>query len=95
MGMNDAFDPDLADFSALGECGNGDNLYIGQVIHKTFLKLDEKGTRAGAAAAVTVFATSAMREAPPRVILDRPFIYLLLDTETNIPLFIGTVDSLA
>ena len=95
MGMNDAFDPDLADFSALGECENGDNLYIGQVIHKTFLKLDEKGTRAGAAAAATIFATSAMREAPPRVILDRPFIYLLLDTETNIPLFIGTVDSLA
>ncbi len=94
LGMNDAFDASLADFSALGSCGNGDNLYVGQVIHKTFLKLDEKGTRAGAATGVTVYAASALREPPPQVVLDRPFVYLLLDTETDIPLFIGTVDSM-
>ena len=94
MGMTDAFDADLGDFSALGFCDNGDNLYIGQVVHKTFLKLDEKGTRAGAATGVTIYAASALREPPPQVVLDRPFVYLLLDTETDIPLFIGVVDSL-
>jgi serpin B len=94
MGMTDAFNADLGDFSALGFCDDGDNLYIGQVVHKTFLKLDEKGTRAGAATGVTIYAASALREPPPQVILDRPFVYLLLDTETNIPLFIGIVESL-
>ena len=94
MGMTDAFDEDLGDFSALGFCDNGDNLYLGQVVHKTFLKLDEKGTRAGAATGATFYAASALREPPPQVVLDRPFVYLLLDTETNIPLFIGVVDSL-
>ncbi len=92
MGMTDAFDGLLADFSALGSCDDG-NIFISQVIHKTFLKLDEKGTRAGAATAVVMEALTALREPPPRVVLDRPFVYLLLDTETNIPLFIGTVDS--
>ena len=94
MGMTDAFNADRGDFSALGFCDDGDNLYIGQVIHKTFLKLDEKGTRAGAATGVTIYAASALREPPPQVVLDRPFVYLLLDTETNIPLFIGIVESL-
>ena len=93
MGMTDAFNAESGDFSALGYCENGDNLYIGQVVHKTFLKLDERGTRAGAATGATFYAASALREPPPQVILDRPFVYLLLDTETDIPLFIGTVDS--
>ena len=91
LGMTDVFDAGLADLSALGTCDNGDNLFIGQVVHKTFLKLDEKGTRAGAATAVTVYASSAEMNPPPRVVLDRPFVYLLLDTETNLPLFIGIV----
>ena len=93
LGMRDAFDPSLADFSALGTCDNGDNIFISQVIHKTYLKLDEKGTRAGAATGVVMEALTALREPPPQVVLDRPFLYLLLDTETNIPLFIGTVDN--
>ena len=94
LGMTDAFDGELADFSALGTCGNGDNIFLSQVVHKTFLKLDEKGTRAGAATAVIMEAASAYRDPPPQVVLDRPFVYLLLDRETNIPLFIGTVSSL-
>ena len=95
LGMTDAFDASLADFSALGTCENGDNIYLSKVIHKTFLKLDEKGTRAGAVTGAVMEAASAMHEPPPQVVLDRPFVYLLLDTETNIPLFIGIVDSLA
>jgi serpin B len=93
LGMTDAFDPSLADFTALGTCDNGDNIYLSRVVHKTYLKLDEKGTRAGAATGAVMEAAAAMREPPPRVVLDRPFVYLLLDTETNIPLFIGMVDS--
>ena len=93
MGMTDAFDGLLADFSSMGSCDDG-NIFISQVIHKTFLKLDEKGTRAGAATAAVMEYLTAFREPPPQVVLDRPFVYLLLDTETNIPLFIGIVDSM-
>ena len=91
LGMRDAFDGARADFSGLGHCDGEENIYISQVLHKTFLKLDEKGTRAGAATAAVIYATSALTASPPQVILDRPFVYLLIDTETNLPLFIGIV----
>ena len=96
LGAADAFDPDRADFSALGHCEKGENLYISRVLHKTFLKLDEKGTRAGAATAVEIAKATAVMEPEPvrRVDLNRPFLYLLLDTESGMPLFIGTVSSL-
>ncbi len=93
LGMTDAFDEDLADFSALGH-GNG-NLYIGRVLHKTFISVGEEGTRAGAATVVEMpEATSAEPEPmpePERVILDRPFVYMLVDLKTNAPFFIGTI----
>ncbi len=93
LGMTDAFDEDLADFSALGH-GNG-NLYIGRVLHKTFISVGEEGTRAGAATVVEMpEATSAEPEPmpePERVILDRSFVYMLVDLKTNAPFFIGTI----
>ena len=92
MGMKDAFDGDLADFSALGTSQRG-NIRISRVIHKTFISVDEKGTKA---AAVTVVEMSdecaaVIPEDYKTVILDRPFLYMLIDTETNMPFFIGTV----
>jgi serine protease inhibitor len=53
--------------------------------------VDEKGTRAGAATAVEMFTGSAPVEEPKTVYLDRPFVYMLIDCETNLPLFIGAV----
>lgn len=89
MGITDAFDPDLADFSALGETTNGP-LYISQVLHKTFLAVDERGTQAGTA---TIVETSAGADAPEEgktVYLDRPFLYMIVDRETGLPVFLGT-----
>jgi serpin B len=96
LGAADAFDPERADFSALGHCEKGENLSISRVLHRTYLKLDEKGTQAGAATAVEIVKATAVMEPEPvrRVDLDRPFLYLLLDTESGMPLFIGTVSSL-
>ncbi len=96
LGAADAFDPERADFSALGHCEKGENLSISRVLHRTYLKLDEKGTQAGAATAVEIVKNTAVMEPEPvrRVDLDRPFLYLLLDTESGMPLFIGTVSSL-
>jgi len=91
MGMTDAFDVQTADFSAMGSSDNGP-LYINDVIHKTYLKLDEKGTKAGAVTVVEVNdATSAPMEEPKQVTLDRPFVYMIVDTQANVPVFIGTM----
>ena len=55
MGMTDAFSEDLADLSSLATSELG-NLFISRVLHKTYISVDEKGTKAGAATAVEVAA---------------------------------------
>ena len=88
MGITDAFDPGRADFSALGSCGN-DQLYISQVLHKAFLSVDEQKTKAAAATFMAGDAGDCFvgRE----IILDRPFLCLLIHCETGLPLFMGAV----
>lgn len=92
MGMTDAFHSGLADFSALGSFSDG-NLFINRILHKTYLTLDEYGTKAAAATAVEICAESACEppENPQIVHLDRPFVYMLVDCEAGIPLFVGSV----
>ena len=94
MGITEAFDRETADFSRMGTYGaENRNLCISQVLHKTFLSVSEKGTKAGAATVVQMAPGAAAPGAreEKEVILDRPFVYMLIDTENNIPLFIGTL----
>ena len=87
MGMSDAFDPQLADFSGMD--GTKD-LYIFDAFHKAFVLVDEKGTEAAAATAVVIGIESA--PPPPIVVaVDRPFIFLIRDIATNTTLFVGRV----
>ncbi|MBO7407811.1 MAG: serine protease, partial [Clostridia bacterium] len=88
MVMPLAFDADSADFSGLGTAD--ENIYIGRVLHKTFISVSEQGTRAGAAAAVEMIFKGMKPETTKQVYLDRPFVYMLIDTTTNVPFFIGT-----
>ncbi len=89
MGMEDAFDVKKADFSGLGESAFG-NILIGEVLHKTHIEVGEQGTRAAAVTRVEMMAGSAMPvEEPAVIVLDRPFVFMIMDTETNLPLFIG------
>ena len=89
MGMEKSFDGTQADLHDLGSCGE-DNLYIGRVLHKTYISVAEEGTRAGAVTAVEIDA-EGMIENPKYVYLDRPFVYMLVDCENNLPFFIGTL----
>ena len=87
LGMSDAFDGDLADFS--GMTGKKD-LFIGDVIHKAFVAVDEEGTEAAAATAVIMETTSAvMYDVSLQV--DRPFLFIIRDTVNGQILFIGRV----
>ena len=91
MGMPDAFSGATADFSKLGHSTAG-NIFINRVLHKTFISVDERGTKAGAATVVEMNDECALIiEDPKQVFLDRPFVYMLIDCETNQPFFIGTM----
>lgn len=89
LGIQDAFDWTKADFSGLGTY-EGENIYISKVLHKTYISVDEKGTKAAAITAVQNESASAMPMEIKEVYLERPFVYMLIDCETNIPFFIGT-----
>ena len=89
MGMKDAFTPS-ANFSGLGTTTR-EYILIDRVLHKTFISVAEKGTKAGAVTMVAVAdGTSAMLERK-EVYLDRPFVYMLIDFESKVPFFIGTM----
>lgn len=92
MGMTNAFDPGMADFSGLGTSTDG-NIYINRVLHKTYIAVDEQGTKAGAATAVELMTEAAMIDSAEHktVYLNRPFIYMLIDSEAKLPVFMGTV----
>lgn len=90
MGMGSAFDTS-ADFSRMGKTDTGE-LYIAKVYHKTFISVDRKGTRAGAATAVEMDKAAAPMEEDVKVVtLNRPYVYAIIDNETNLPIFVGTV----
>ena len=74
----------------VGTSGAG-NLYISRVIHKTFISVAEMGTKAGAATVVEMADGGAMPDEIKEVYLNRPFVYMLIDCENNIPFFIGTM----
>jgi serpin B len=89
LGLKDGFNPKNANFNKMGSCSDG-NIYIGKVLHKTFISVDTKGTKVGAA---SVFDMKAGSAATNRTItLDRPFLYAIIDNETKLPLFIGAME---
>ena len=87
LGMPTAFDENNADFSGIGKSTVG-NISIGKVIHKTKIEVNEKGTKACAAALVEMVDNACVLT-EKQVILNRPFMYMILDNETMLPLFAG------
>lgn len=95
LGMSDALDPDLADFSGMVEerADTTETIAIGEVLHKAFIAIDEEGTEA-AAATVVMMPTSAApqdEEEPVELRVDRPFLFAIRDTTTGTVLFLGRV----
>lgn len=89
LGMTLPFEAAEADFSALGH-SDSSNIFISRILHKAYIAVDEKGTKAGAATAVE---TKLMSDTVGiyRVTLDRPFVYTIIDDATGLPVFIGAV----
>lgn len=91
MGIMDAFNDFTADFS--GITPPEQPVVISDVLHKTHIELDKNGTKAAAATAVIIDKASAapIQRQKIKVTLDHPFVYAIIDTQSGIPLFIGTV----
>lgn len=91
VGLTEAFDPSLADFSKMSAHGAAD-LFIGDVLHKTFIRFDEKGTEAAAVTAVMMELTSMMPSGIP-MLFDRPFFYGILDMQDANAVFLGLMQT--
>lgn len=89
MGIGIAFDETKADFSKMAKSSEG-NIFIGDVFHKTFITVDEQGTKAGAVTRVEVKDTAAATQVK-EVFLDRPFVYMIIDKTNNLPIFMGVL----
>jgi len=89
LGMPDAFSRGAADFSGMDGTRE---FFIGEVIHKAFVSVDEAGTEAAAATAVIMAGAAPGTPVPPiEVTVDRPFVFLIRDIKTGAILFVGRV----
>lgn len=88
LGMGDAFDPAVSDFSRMADV---EDLHITDVLHKATINVDEQGTEAAAATAVIVGITSAPIDDPINLVVDRPFLFMIEHTPTGTILFMGRV----
>jgi serpin B len=88
LGVNDAF-TSAADFTGIT---SAQRLLISAVVHQAYIDVDEQGTEAAAATAITM-RPMAMRRGPGpiRMVVDRPFLFAIVDTATGLPLFVGHV----
>lgn len=88
LGIEDAFNPEEADFTEMIQ--EDIPLWISNVKQKTFINVDEKGTEAAAATAVEIMTESAM-PSTVEMEVNKPFLFMLRDTDTGQILFVGTV----
>ena len=89
LGMTDAFDENLADFSNMANT----ELCVEDALHKADIDFSEEGIRAAAVTALTM-RTNAMLpddDQPEEIKIDKPFLYFIRDKQTNEIWFVGTV----
>jgi len=87
LGMTDAFEDGKADLSGISEDAK---LVISEVMHKTYIKVDERGTEAAAVTGITVGVTSVGPD-QNTFRVDHPFVFAIREKDTNAILFIGKV----
>lgn len=87
LGMIDAFNASKANLSGISEAAQ---IYVSEVMHKSYIRVDEKGTEAAAVTGITVGVTTA---GPDTSVFraDHPFVFLIREKDTNSILFIGKV----
>lgn len=97
LGMTDAFDENNADLGAMIDLtAMAENLFVGEVLQKTYIQIDENGTEAAAVTAIAVYLTSAVIELPSPIkefTADRPFYFAVRDNTSGELLFVGRYET--
>jgi len=88
MGVRDVFNPGAANLSAMFKKDN--DFYVSEAIHKTYIELDEKGTKAAASTAFVISKNAAVEDYVS-IRFDKPFVYIIRDKKTKEILFFGKV----
>jgi serpin B len=88
MGMKDAFSHGIADFSGIEP---KKELFISSVLHKAFIEVNEEGSEAAAATAVTMMLKATPPKPIPAFKADHPFLFMIQDKATGIILFFGRI----
>lgn len=92
MGLKRAFDEKKADFSLLGKSEDEENLYLSLVLQEAVISVAEEGTEAAAATIGAIAAGSALMPDKPIVKFDRSFLYMIMDMDSGVPVFMGILD---
>ena len=90
--MIDPFNESTADFSGITE-GEIKDLFVSQVFHKAFVTVNEEGSEAAAATAVTMMRRSLPRPCP-EFSADHPFLFMIVDVreQANLVFFGQVID---
>lgn len=80
MDIKDLFDQSTADLSKINQ-----NYFVSSILHKTKIRVDEKGTEASAVS-TSIFVN---KQTPPVFNANRPFLYFIADKATRSILFAG------
>ncbi|MEK4004901.1 serpin family protein [Paenibacillus sp. FSL H3-0333] len=69
-------------------------IYFEQVIHKTYIDVNERGTEAAASTVIAMRAGSAPPVDPPfEMNVNRPFLFMIRDTQSGVVLFLGAIEN--
>ena len=90
MGMELMF-TDEANFDALTM---SEGLKVSDIMQESFIKVSETGTKAGSSTTVTLKDSDSETHDFEELKFDRPFVFMIVENESNLPLFIGTVKSM-
>jgi len=93
MGLTECFDPIKADFTPIGKSRYDANLYISLVRQKAKIIVDEEGTEAAAATEIEMKDGGGMISDPKELYFNEPFLYMIMDMDREVPLFIGILDN--
>ena len=90
LGMEQAFSESQADFTRIHKAGG---LFVSDVVHKSFVEVNEEGTEAAAVTSVTI-GTTSVGPPIPQVRVEKPFIFLIREKSTGTFLFAGKITEL-
>ena len=93
--MNLAFDPEPGKAEFDGMTGSDNELCISDILHKCYIRVDEKGAEAAAVTEpIMTTASASIDDGQKNFTADRPFLFAIYDETDNTILFLGVVGQL-